>query len=102
MTRTDFKNLFRKEYSWLVNNNPDLLNLYLPSLQKTPRGYWNKKTLYEEARKYKSKREFGKKSSGAYTTALKKGWLNEITSHYTILRNYNITLDECMRSAKKI
>ena len=37
---------------------------------------WTKDACYEEAKKYKTKRDFHKGSSGAYTAALKNGWLD--------------------------
>lgn len=44
---------------------------------KRPNGYWNYDACKEEAKKYKTKADFRKFSSAAYSAALKKGWLNE-------------------------
>ena len=38
---------------------------------------WNYDTCLEESRKYKSRKEFSKKCSGAYAAALKNGWLDD-------------------------
>jgi hypothetical protein len=46
-----------------------------------PKNYWTKEKCHETALKYKSRSEFGKKSKGAYHSARKNGWLDEICSH---------------------
>jgi hypothetical protein len=49
---------------------------WLRSRQSKPAGYWdNYEHCYEEAKKYKNRRAFLKGCSGAYTKALKNGWL---------------------------
>ena len=46
---------------------------------KKPKGYWNiKENVFEEARKYKTRWEFQKGCIGAYTSAYKNKWLDEI------------------------
>lgn len=43
-------------------------------------GYWNdKKVCMDEAKKYKSRTEFARGSSGAYAAALKYNWLKDYT-----------------------
>ena len=44
-----------------------------------PKGYWNRETCCEEAKKYKSRSEFANKSSSAYKVAIKNGWLDSYT-----------------------
>ena len=44
---------------------------------KKPNGYWDKETCYEEAKKYKSRSEFARRSVRAYGLALENGWINE-------------------------
>lgn len=46
-----------------------------------PHGYWTKKKLFEEAKKYKTKSEFQVNSKSAYTKLHKKGWLDEACKH---------------------
>ena len=46
---------------------------------KMAKSKWNHDTCLEEARKYKSRSEFKKKSNGAYLAALRHGWLNDCT-----------------------
>ena len=55
-----------EEYTWLR------------SRQSKPAGYWNNyEHCFEEAKKYKNRRAFLKGCSGAYTKALKNGWLDD-------------------------
>ena len=44
---------------------------------KKKNGYWTFKTCMEESKKYKSRSEFQKGSSGAYKVALRNGWLDD-------------------------
>ena len=44
-------------------------------------GYWTKEKCEEEAKKYKSKEEFKKKSSSAHWKASVNKWLDDICSH---------------------
>jgi len=48
--------------------------------ERKPNGYWdNYERCYEEAKKYKSRGEFAKKSGAAYQFAWSKNWLDEYT-----------------------
>ena len=61
----------------LANNNGWIDDYdWLERTQK-PNGYWNYDTCMEEARKYTTRKEFSKKSSGAYNVALKNGWVDK-------------------------
>ena len=40
---------------------------------------WTKDEIFEESKKYTSRLEFAKKSTGAYTKALKNKWLDDMT-----------------------
>lgn len=55
--------------------------------------YWGENRCYEEALKYKTRTEFFKNSRGAYKSALKNGWLNNICSHMltqgSLYKRYN-------------
>lgn len=42
-------------------------------------GKWNRTTCYEEAKKFKTRKEFRIKSSSAYKSAWKHGWLDDYT-----------------------
>lgn len=81
-TKTEFKNnnsgaynvAYRNgwfvDYTWLEDGN---------KIAVEERRKWNKETCYEEAKKYKTKVEFRKLSSGAYDAAYKNGWLKDYT-----------------------
>ncbi len=46
------------------------------------KGHWNiKKNVLDEAKKYNSRSEFSKKSSGAYNSSITNGWHKESTAH---------------------
>jgi hypothetical protein len=53
-----------------------------------PRGYWHsKENCRIEALKYRSRSEFGKRSSGAAHAAAEHGWFEEICSHMPTPQN---------------
>lgn len=39
---------------------------------------WTRETVFEESKKYSSRSEFKRMSYGAYHTACKNGWLDEM------------------------
>jgi len=49
-----------------------------------PNGYWTKERCAEEAKKHKTRTEFQRNSSGAYSAALENSWLDQICSHMEI------------------
>lgn len=55
--------------------------------------YWTKELCLNESLKCKTRTEFSKKSSGAYKSALKNGWLDEICKHMleygSLYKRYN-------------
>ncbi len=48
---------------------------------------WSKEKCREESLKYNTRTDFKNKSNGAYSSASKNGWLDEICSHMLILGN---------------
>jgi predicted GIY-YIG superfamily endonuclease len=56
-------------------------------MERKPNGYWTKERCVEEALKYKKRSEFHKKSQGAYFSARKNGWLDEICLHMGVFGN---------------
>lgn len=62
-----------RKHGWL-----DDICLHM-SIAQVPMNHWkNKENCFNEARKYKTKKEFIKKASGAYSAAKRYGWLDEI------------------------
>jgi hypothetical protein len=48
-------------------------------MKRKPRNYWTKEKCIIESKKYNSRKEFDKKSRGAYSASLKNGWLEDFT-----------------------
>ena len=72
-------------------------------MTKKPNGYWTKEKCQEEALKYNIKKDFFTKSKSAYSSAVKKGWLDDICSHM-ISKNkpmYYWTFERCRKIALK-
>jgi len=67
------------------------------------RNYWTKERCNEEALKYTKISDFMKHSKGAYSSADKNGWLDEICSHIksTYKPNGYWTKERCMKEALK-
>lgn len=68
--------------------------------QNHKRGYWTKERCAEEAAKYKTKFAFRNGSPGAFSSAYKHGWINEICQDLKLLRTY-YSMEECAEEAKK-
>ncbi|MCP4935047.1 MAG: GIY-YIG nuclease family protein [bacterium] len=51
--------------------------------QQRPRGYWTKKRVAEEAKRYKTRGEFVEKNKSAYVIAHRNGWLEDVCAHMT-------------------
>lgn len=51
--------------------------VWLKEVRK-PNGYWTKEKVFEESRKYQTRKKFDKGSSRAYEVARKNGWLDEL------------------------
>ena len=63
-------------------------------------GYWTKERCAEEAAKYKTKFAFRNGSPGAFSSAYKHGWINEICQDLKLLRTY-YSMEECAEEASK-
>lgn len=62
--------------------------------------HWNYKNCHNEAKKYKNKIEFMTKSPGAYQTAYKDGFLENICSHMNLKRK-KYSFDDVYTEAKR-
>jgi hypothetical protein len=49
--------------------------------QQRATGYWDKEKCAAEALKYQKRSKFKKASGGAYSSALRNGWIDEICVH---------------------
>lgn len=96
---------FSKKYSSAYNSS--LRNGWIEDICKhmsgrsIPCDYWNKERCRLEALKYSNRSEFSKQSNGAYTTALKNGWLDEICKHMIIKWQRKWDKESCRREAIK-
>lgn len=70
-----------RKYGWL-----DDVCSHMTELLK-PRGYWTKERCLKKALAYETRTDFNIGCNGAYKTALRKGWLEEICSHMVPIRN---------------
>lgn len=48
---------------------------------KKPNGYWTLERVSEEVKQFNSMKEWRQKSNSTYVTALKHGWLEEVSQH---------------------
>ncbi len=67
-------------------------------------GYWNiKERVLNESKKYKTRSEWQKNSSGSYNSARKNGWLDECTEHMKRFNKPNKywVKKKCITEAKK-
>ena len=65
------------------------------------RNHWTKVNCQEEAKKYKTRKDFGKLSKGAYESTRKNGWLDEICEHMTTINKPTgyWTKEKCLEAA---
>jgi hypothetical protein len=81
VSKSDFEKKYSGAYkSCLINKWMTEVCSNLPELKKI-NNYWVKSKCQEAALNCKSKTEFFKLYRGAYKSALKNGWLNEICQH---------------------
>lgn len=71
-----------------------------PKLKKE-RFLWVKENCYKEALKYNTRMEFQDNSRGAYMSACRNKWLNEICSHMELLQRDKWIKKEALIEAKK-
>jgi hypothetical protein len=85
-TRVEFHNKngsayeISREKGWL----DDICGHMEASHNKVNKGFWkDKEKCREEAMKFPSRKVFSRTAAGAYTSAKKNGWLDEICAHMT-------------------
>ena len=47
--------------------------------KRKPINYWTKAKVFEESRKYTNQKEFKENANGAYQSAMRQGWIKEMT-----------------------
>jgi len=81
LSRKEFRQKDPKAFAAASNNGwiPEVCE-HIPQ-QKKPKNYWTKEKCHSEALKFTTIKEFKASAGSAYTTALAKGWKDEICSH---------------------
>ena len=99
--------LDREDYwrRWYEDHGYTMLNRLATGIGKgslgaISHGKWNRKTCYEEAKKYKSATEFLKANGSAYDAARRNGWLIDYT-WFDILWEAKWDKQACYNEAKK-
>ena len=85
-------------HGWLTDIGS---HLKVSTSVKFPSKYWTKAKCRKEALKYDTKFDFQSFSRKAYVAALRKGWLDDITSHMQEIRKPNgyWTKEKCHQEA---
>lgn len=66
-------------YYWVYNIKDYKIEISLDKINGNKcKGYWTKERCIEEAKKYKSQKNFREGSGGSYDRARKEGWIKEI------------------------
>ena len=99
--------LDREDYwrKWYEQQGYTMLNRLATGIGKGSLGYishgkWNRKTCFEEAKKYKSASEFGNANGSAYDAARRNGWIKDYT-WFDVLWEKKWDKKTCYEEAKK-
>jgi len=89
--------LICKENDWFLTEIDNLIKI------KKSNNHWNKKNCSEISKSFCDIKDFIEKESSAYRSALKNGWLEEITSHMYISKKGKgyWTKEKCKEEAAK-
>jgi glutamate formiminotransferase len=69
---------------------------------KIPKGYWTYDKVKQEAEKYNTRGEFSKGSPGAYNSAYREKWLDDVTKHMELYKKpIYWTFDKVKQEAEK-
>lgn len=67
---------------------------------RKPKNYWTKQTCIEDAKRFKTRKQWEINSSGAYTAARKNGWKDECFNHMEKIQG-KWDINNCIKDAKK-
>ena len=102
-TKAEFRSNRPGAYQMAYNNNwLDDVTKHMEELKK-PKNYWTYDMVKQEAEKYTTKSDFSKSSPGAYASALKFNWLDDVTNHMKLVKGgYGYwTFDTVKQEAEK-
>ena len=103
-TKKDFRNKSHSVYTTCVRNNwiEEICSHMI--LSRNPKNTWTKEKCKEEALKYKTKKDFNKKSKSAYYASSINNWLNDVCKHMESLKVKDGTWlikENCIKEALK-
>jgi len=98
----DREDFWRK---WYEDHGYTMLNRLATGIGKgslggISHGKWNRKSCYEEAKKYNSASEFGKANGSAYDAARRNGWIEDY-NWFDVLWEKKWDKESCFEEAKK-
>lgn len=100
-SRTEFQQKYATAYGRSLKNGwIDEICEHMKG-RPIPCGYWTKEKCRLEALRYTNRTDFSKQSNGAYTAALKKGWLDEICKHMVVKWQFKWDKESCRAEALK-
>ena len=103
-TRGEFAKCSPSAYKYALKKRLLEKFVWLTTKMKKPIGYWNlKHNVFIESKKYVSRTDFYNKCSSAYRSAIKHGWIDEMTwlkNERKVKRNY-WTIDNLKKEANK-
>lgn len=84
---------------WLVECCAHMTGLQ----NQKPAGYWSKEMCLDSAKNFSRPSDWARGNGGAYSSAMKKGWLPECCAHMTIrkIRGSWYVKQSCLEDAKK-
>ena len=101
-TRTGFQKGNASAYSKALKEGWIDDYYWLHSRQTKPAGYWdNYDHCYEEAKKYKNRREFQRGCVSGYLHAHRNGWLDDYTWFKVKTKNNFWNINSCYEEARK-
>ena len=103
-TRGEFAKCSPSAYKYALKKRLLKKFIWLTTKMKKPIGYWDlKHNVFIESKKYVSRTDFYNKCSSAYRSAIKHGWIDEMTwlkNERKVKRNY-WTIDNLKKEANK-
>lgn len=96
-TRTEWQKKSSTAFSKSKHNNWHDECCAHMEVKMKPHGYWTKEKCIEEAKRYKTKKEWQENSEASYTRAHKNKWIDECCEH--MLSPKKLTLEDCKNNA---
>lgn len=75
----------KSKSSFLAAQKLSMFGLKSGNKREAPRSKWDLNSVRESALKFNSRSEWKRAAGGAYTAAVRNGWIEQVTSHMAIL-----------------